>query len=113
HAVLSGQHAAHLHAQAKDVRTKALGLLELIALAGIVEDQRMQIAIARMEDVGDRQSAGLRHLADTAEYLRQAVARNGSVHAVVIRRDAPDRRERRLASRPELQPLALAAGDAQ
>ena len=46
-----------------------------------------------------------------AQNLRQAPPRDGAVHAVIVRRDAPHRRERRLAPRPEGQPLVLAGRD--
>ena len=42
----------------------------------------------------------------------ELLARDRAVHAVVVGRDAADRRERRLAARPELQALLLALADA-
>src|SRR6185312_14128227 len=67
-AMLAGQHATHLDAKREDIGTEALGPFELIVATGVVENQRMQVAVAGVKDVGDRQAIGLSHLADTAEY---------------------------------------------
>ena len=72
---------------------------------GIVEDERMQVAVAGMEHIGDAQAVLLRHLFHLGQHLRQPGARNGAVHAEIVGRDAADRRERRLAAGPEQQPL--------
>src|SRR5690606_5544044 len=53
--VLAGQHAADLHAQAQYVGAEALRPVELARYIGVVEDQRMQIAVAGVEDIGDPQ----------------------------------------------------------
>ena len=67
----------------------------------------MQIAVAGVEHVGDAQAVVRRQFADALEHLRQPRARDGAVHAVIVGRDAPDRRERGLAAGPEQQPLLL------
>ena len=46
------------------------------------------------------------------EHQRQLRARDGAVHAVIVGRDAADRRERGLAAGPEQQPLLLRIGHA-
>ena len=53
--VLPGDAAAHGHAQLKDLRAEALGRGDLVRAAGIVKDQRMQVAVPGMEDVGHLQ----------------------------------------------------------
>src|SRR5207248_11717595 len=45
-AVLAGQNAAEFDAAAQDVGAKSLGAFHLAGLVGVVEDQRMQIAVA-------------------------------------------------------------------
>ena len=52
-AVLAGQHAADLDAELQDLGAEMLGALQFARLVGVVEDQRMQIAVAGMEHVGD------------------------------------------------------------
>ncbi len=71
----------------------------------------MQIAVAGVKDVGDAQAVFLRQLPHARQHLRQLGARDGAVHAVIVGRDAADRRERRLAAGPEQQPLLLRGGD--
>ena len=109
-AVLAGQHAADLDAEPQDVGAERLGPLELAGLVGVVEDQRMQIAVAGVEDVGDAQAVLRRQSPHPRQHLGEPPARDGAVHAVIVGRDAADGRERRLAPGPEQQPLRLAAG---
>src|SRR5260221_2586046 len=58
-AVLAGEDAADLDAQPQDVGAESLGTLELARLVGIVEDERVEIAVAGMEDIGDAQPVAL------------------------------------------------------
>ena len=55
-AMLAGQAAAELDAQLENLRAAQLGALELARIVGVVEDQRMQIAVAGMEDIGDAEA---------------------------------------------------------
>src|SRR3546814_3253830 len=71
----------------------------------------MQVAVAGVKDVGDAQAVARAELAHALQHQRQARARDGAVHAVVVRRDAADRREGRLAPGPERQSLRLALAD--
>src|SRR3954452_8973214 len=48
-AVLSGQHAADLDAKLQDIGAELLRPLQLARNVGIVEDQRVQVAVAGME----------------------------------------------------------------
>ena len=79
--------------------------VQLIGLVGIVKDHRMQVSIAGMKHIGDAQVVLYRQLPDSRQRLRQFAARDGAVHAVIIGRDAADRRKRRLTAGPEQQPL--------
>ena len=54
-AMLAGEHAADLDAELEDIRAECLRSLELARLVGVVENQRVQIAVAGVEDVGDAQ----------------------------------------------------------
>ena len=80
---------------------------DLVGDVGVVHDERMQIAVAGVEDVRAAQPVLLRQLLDPPQHRAERLARNRAVHAVVIGRDAADRRKRRLAARPQQQPLAL------
>ncbi len=66
----------------------------------------MQVAVAGVEDVGHAQAMLVREVPMPLQHTRQFAARDGAVHAVVVRRDAAHGRERVLAAGPE----ALAFG---
>src|SRR3546814_12926529 len=54
-AVLAGHHAADLDAEPQDVGAEILRPLQFPRLVGVVEDERMQVAVAGVEHVGDPQ----------------------------------------------------------
>src|SRR5262249_52518982 len=49
-AVFAGEHAAHFDAELQDIGAERLGAFELAGIVRIVEDERVQIAVAGMED---------------------------------------------------------------
>ncbi len=106
-AMLAGDGAADLHAQLQDLGAEMLGAVEFAGLVGVEQDQRMQVAVAGMEHVGAAQAVLDLHVGDAQQHLRQVLARDGAVHAVVVGRDAAGGREGVLAARPELQALGL------
>ena len=55
-AVLAGQHAADPHAEPQDIGAEFLGAVQLVGIVGVEQDQRMQVAVAGMEDVDDAQA---------------------------------------------------------
>src|SRR6478672_7760451 len=110
-AVLAGEHAAKLDAAAQDVGAEGLRPCHLAGLVGIVEDQGMKIAVAGVKYVGDPKLVFLRELADARQRLRQRAAWDGTVHAEIVRRDAPDRRERPPAAGPEQIALGFRSGN--
>src|ERR1044072_2948225 len=110
--VLAGEHAADLDAELEDLGAELLGALQFARLVGIIEDQRMQVAVAGVKHIGDAQPELLGELARALQDQRQLGARNGAVHAVVVGRNAPDRRERCLAPGPEQEPFVLRRRDA-
>src|SRR5205814_8473222 len=99
--------APDLDAELQDLRPELLGPLQLARLVGVVQDQRMQVAVAGVKHIGDAQAELFGEFAHPLEYEWQLRARDRAVHAVVIRRYAPDRRERGLAAGPDQQPLVL------
>jgi hypothetical protein len=80
--------------------------LELGIVVGVEGDQRMQIAVAGMKDVGYRQIEFAGQRADALKHRRQLAARNRAVHAVVVGRDTAEGRKGGLATGPEAQALA-------
>ena len=73
----------------------------------------MQVAVAGVKNVHAAQPVALLHLPDRFEHLTDVFARNGAIHAVVVRREPAGSREGILAAGPEQQPLGLRARDAQ
>jgi hypothetical protein len=71
-------------AQFQQTSAEFLSTLQLTGLVGVEQDQRMQVAVAGMEDVGHAQSVFLGQLSGAPQYLGQGAAGNGAVHAVVV-----------------------------
>jgi hypothetical protein len=110
-AVLAGQHATHLDAQAQDVGAEGLRLLQVARHVGVEQDERVQVAVAGVEDIGDRQAVGFAHVAHGAQNAGKLAAGNGAVHAVVVGRQAADGGESGLAPGPEAQAFVLVPAD--
>ncbi len=101
-AVLARQHAADLHAEPQDVGAQRLRPLRVAGDGGIVEDERVQVAVARVEHVGDAQAMLGGEFVHAGQHARQLGARDRPVHAEVVGADRADRREGVLAPLPEL-----------
>ena len=100
-AVLAGDRAAGVDAGLEDLAREQLGALGLAVDAPVVEDERVQVAVARVEDVADAEPVLLRERVDPAQHLRQLRARHDAVLHVVVGADAAHRGEGRLASAPD------------
>ena len=60
-AVLAGDRSAEADAQAEDLGGQDFGAIVRACLTAIVEDQRVQVAVAGMEHVGDADAVCARH----------------------------------------------------
>jgi hypothetical protein len=60
--VLAGHRAAHGHAGLQDVGAEELAAVQLVRVVGIEQDQRVQVAVAGVEDVAAAQLVLLLHL---------------------------------------------------
>ena len=65
--MLAREHAADVTHSLQDFRAERLGPLELARLVGVVEDQRMKVAVAGVEDIGDAQPVARSSVASAAE----------------------------------------------
>ena len=74
----------------------------------VVEHERMQVAVAGVEDARDPQPVLGRELGGAAQHLGQLRPRHDAVLDVVARGDPAHRGERRLAAAPD--PRALLGG---
>ena len=70
-AVLAGEAAAELDAEPQDSCARKFRPVGLFGAVGIVENQRMEIAVAGVEDVGDLQAVLGADLADPRQRVRQ------------------------------------------
>src|SRR3546814_14283009 len=66
-----------------------------------------------MEHVRYPEAVFFRQLRHPFEHFGQAAARDRAVHAIIIGRDPPHRRKRRLAPGPEGEPFGLVARGAE
>src|SRR6202043_4165105 len=73
-AVFAGKRAANFDAIADDFGGYFQGALELRGVAGIVEDDGMQVAVGSVEDVADLKAVLLIHLPDAWQSLREFLA---------------------------------------
>ena len=69
-AVLAGEHAADLDAEAQDRGAELLGPLQFAWFVGVIEDQRVKIAIAGMEHVCNPQLVSGREVAHAGKHQR-------------------------------------------
>ena len=72
--MLAGDRAAELDAEGEDLGGQLLGALDGAVLAAVEEDQRMQVAVAGVEDVGDPDAALGAEAVDFAQRLAEAGA---------------------------------------
>src|SRR5205807_1127317 len=96
-AVLAGERTARLDARREDLDAGLLRALELIgSVAQVEHDQRMNVPVPGMEDIGDPDAVPLSGLLDETEDLGKAGPRDDPVLHVVVRGETAHRRERAL-----------------
>src|SRR5262245_38354935 len=83
-AMLTRDGAANGYTKAQDFAAETLCLLELLGHVGVVQDERVQIAVSGMKDVGNTQTVAGREARDVLQYSVQAGAWNRAVPAVGI-----------------------------
>ena len=69
HPMLPGQNAADIDAKAQYIRPERLGAFGFAVAVGVIEDQRVQIAVAGMEDIDHAQPMHARQAADFAQNM--------------------------------------------
>src|SRR5262249_39154773 len=107
HPVLTRHAAAEGEARAEKLLVRRLGALELALHAVVVEDHRMQVAVAGVKDGGDREPMTSADGAHLAHDLGEARARDHRVLEEPVPRHAPDDARRFLASLPQERALRL------
>src|SRR5439155_13166671 len=103
--VLAGHAAPAGDALVKDLVARREDALHLIRVALVEEQERVDVAVAGVEDVADPQAVLGADLAPPPEHVRQLRPRHDPVLRAQARRDPAQRPERLLAALPEQQPL--------
>ena len=109
--MFAGDRAAHAHAGLQDVGAEELAAAPLLRITGIVEDQRMQVAVPRVKHIDAAEPILMFHGLNRAQHLSQALPGYRRVHAHVVRTDPAGGRERIFAPAPESQALRFARAD--
>ena len=94
--VLTGQHAPGIDAQTQDIGAKCFGAVQLPWPVGVIEDQRVQVAVAGMEHVGDPQLVVIRKPPDRLQHADQRAARNAALRPSQNARRSASSRDARL-----------------
>ena len=111
-AVLAGERAADFDAIADDFCGGFESALELRGVAGIVENDGVQVAVASVENVTDLKAVLIADLPDAAQSLRKFRTRNDAVEDVIAGGQAAERAESVLAAFPEEVAFCVVACDA-
>src|SRR3990172_1833021 len=108
-AMLARDGAAHVRADLQDLAARRHHARLFAGNARVVEDVRVEVAVARVEDVAHAEPVRRRDLVDAPEHFGQPRARNDAVHDHVGGGDVAVGAERALAPLPEQLALLLVA----
>src|SRR5947208_11108032 len=105
HTMLARDGAPHRDAGVKQLLVGRLRALEFIRVSVVIEDERVQVAVARVEDVGDLHAVARADRAELPHDRGQLGTRHDGVLQEVGRREAPDGPRRFLPALPEQRAL--------
>ena len=109
-AVLAGEAAADFDAITDDFSGGFQSALELLVVAKIVENDRVEIAVAGVEDVANAEAELVADFLDVAERLRKLGTRDDTVEDVDAGGDSAEGAEGVFAALPEEFALSIVAG---
>src|SRR5215475_4815937 len=93
HSVFSGNGSTNANTELEDLSTSVECALGLIGITSIEQNQWVQVPIAGMKDIPNRERVLSADLIDLAQSFWHTCARDDAVLNVVRRRDASDRSE--------------------
>ena len=93
--------AADFDAEGEDVGAEFFRFGEAGGVVGVEHDERVEVAVAGVEDVGDLEVVLGAHFADAAQDVGELGGGDGAVHAHVVWRDAADGTEGAFAAFPD------------
>ena len=105
------QHPTNRDRDRHDLLASQVYALHRPWLATVENEQWMQVPVACMKNVEDQEFVALGDLVHLGEHFGEAPPRHHGVVQVVVRLDACDRPECRLAALPEQQSLRLVLGN--
>src|SRR6266478_1156773 len=110
--MFAGERAADFEAVTDDFGRGLHGAFELGGIAGIVEDDGVQIAVTGVENVADLKTEVRTDFLDATEGLRKFRTRNHAIEDIVAGSETAERAERVLAAFPEKFTLGIVAREA-
>src|SRR5438874_436171 len=108
-AVLAGEAPAERDARLQDLPSRREHAPDLVLVALVEEEDRVDVAVAGVEDVGDAEPVALRRRGDVPQDVRHAGARHDAVLRAVVGCEPADGAEGALAAFPERRTLRLVA----
>ena len=100
-AMFASQYTTHFDTAPQNIGAKILGPRQFARLVGIKQDQRVQIAVTRMKDIGHTQPVFLAECCHQHHHIGQTPPRDGAIHTQIIWRNPPDSRKSRFAPGPK------------
>mmetsp|Transcript_28308 Transcript_28308/g.52687 ORF Transcript_28308/g.52687 Transcript_28308/m.52687 type:complete len:226 (-) Transcript_28308:701-1378(-) len=82
--MLAGQTAAHIHAKFQHLRAKGFADFQIAGLVGVIANQGVHVAIARMKHIAHGKPIFLGHLTDAAQHIGQFRYRDRAVQTHVV-----------------------------
>src|ERR1700752_4040940 len=110
--MFSGQSAAHLYAKLHYVRAGGPSATELIWIAVIEKNQRMQVAVSGVKYISDNEAVPFGDSFNPEQRRRELGARDDAIEHVIGGRNAADGAESFFAAFPKQVALASVAGAA-
>ncbi len=111
HAMFAGNRTAQVDAHVQDLAGQRFGPFQRTGLAAVVENQRVQVAIPGVEDIGDAQVILFAQRFNFGERVPQPAARHHPILDNVVRAQPPDRGKGTLAPLPDPGPVRVIFGN--
>lgn len=82
--MLAGEAATRVDAKLQDIVPGSLGARRILRVVDVVQDQRMHVAVAGVEDIGDAQAVARDDLTGAGKHMGELAERHGAVHADIV-----------------------------
>ncbi|MNV74834.1 hypothetical protein D3C71_1680860 [compost metagenome] len=82
--MLARQATAGVNTELEDIVAGGFGARRILRVVDVVEDQRMHVAVAGVEDIGDAQAVARDDLTGAGKHMGELAERHGAVHADIV-----------------------------